>query len=163
MAKEISIRSGPELSFIIPEHRLEFENKVISAYEKVLNIKDLEQYHLPHVEVDLFNYLELSDPIHFVAARLSHENHDEQFYDNHLKHLSYDEQFRISIDYMKEFEDNKDPRHRAFYDELFYEDIASILNFHHMAFVDLGYWDGLVKNWHQGDFYKNLPYLRQVW
>lgn len=163
MSKEISVRKGPEYSFIIPEHRYEFENKVISAYEKALKTEKLEVLHLPHIVTNLFDYIALADPVHYVAARLSHEQRDEQFYDHHLKHLSYDEQFRLAVDYMKAFEDDRDPRERGFYDDLFYEDIAAVLNFNHIAFVDIGQWNEGFSFWQQGDFYKNLPWMGQVW
>lgn len=163
MSRELISRKGPEFNFVIPEHRRDFEGKVIATYEKVLTTKGIEPYHLPHVVTNLFNYIALADPIHYVAARLSYEQHDESFHDNHLKHLSYDEQFQVAIDYMKSFEDDRDPRERDFYDDLFYEDITAVLNFHHMSFMDIGHLDETLKHWKRGDFYKNLPWLRQVW
>lgn len=163
MAREISIRKGPEFEFIIPEHRQAFEQKVIICYEKALSEKNLSRYKVPHVDVDLFDYIQLADPIHYVAARLSDKDENEHFYDDHLKHLSYEEQFRMAVDFMKEFEDDKDFRPRLEYDELFYQDIAAVLNFHHMSFVDVGKISDFGSYWIPGEFYKNLPWGKQVW
>lgn len=163
MSKEISVRKGPGFGFIIPEHRIEFEQKVIDSYEKTIKQKELSIYHVPHVDVDLFNYLELADPIHYVAARLSHSQNDEQFYDHHLKHLSYDAQFKVAVDYMKSFQDDVDHRVRTFYDELFYFDIVEVLKFHHMTFVDVWETSDFGNHFVTGDFYKNLPWMGRVW
>lgn len=163
MRNQVSVRKGPELSFIIPEHQSDFEKKVIDVYEKALNQKDLREFHVPHVDIDLFNYLELSDPIHYVAARMMYESRDEHFYENNLSHMSYDAQFQFAIDQMQTFQDDIDHRPRMLYDELFYHDITAVLNFNKICFVDLGKMSDIGSFWIQGDFYKNLPWSRQVW
>lgn len=158
MKNDISIRQGPEFNFIIPEHQVAFEWKVIDCYEKSLKEKNLWEYKLPHIEKDLFDYVQLADPIHFVAARLSRDEDDDQFYERHLKQLSYEAEFKFAVDYFKAFDEL--PRDKDS-DELFYYDIVAVLNFHHMSFVDLGHvneWGF----WKNGNFYKNLP-MRQVW
>lgn len=162
MGNSISIRQGPELDFVIPEHRMAFEHKVITCYEKSLKEKDLRGFNVPHVEFDLFDYIQLSDPIHYVAARLNYNDPEDSFHEQHLKHLSYDAEFKFAVDQMKLFEDDVNHHRRGEADDLFYDDIVSVLNFHKMCFVDLGRvneWG----HWQQGNFYKNLPWGRQVW
>lgn len=160
---EIIVRKGPDMNFIIPEHRLAFEQKVIDCYEKSLGILGKHhQYKLPHVDLDMFDYLMFSQSIHYISGMMNYKQPDEHFYDHYLKDLSFQEQVDFAQEQWKTLT-YEGSQIRMVSDEMFYHDIVAVLNFYNIAFVDLGTaneWG----HWVSGHFYKNLPFgLRQVW
>jgi hypothetical protein len=149
---QLSIRQGPELRFILEEHQPSFEQRVVECYFKVGNVAS--RYPIPHILDDMFEYTLLNEPEQFVAAFLGNKNGDLEFFNAETNQLSERQKWHFVKDAMDRYNMNIEPD----YDDLFYEDIKTVLDFHRISFIDI--WEpGKRKN---GYFYKNLPNV-QVW
>lgn len=149
---QLSVRQGPDLRFILEEHQQSFEQRVVDCYFKVGNAKS--RYPMPRIFDDMFNYLLLNNPEQFVAAFLGNKNCDLNYFNIETKDMSDRQQWLFVKDTIDHYNMNIEPE----YDDMFYEDIKTVLDFHNISFIDI--WETGKKQ--NGYFYKNLPII-QVW
>lgn len=147
---QLSIRQGPELQFILEEHHQVFENKVLDCYFKCIP----KRHPLPHIQNDMFEHILLYKPEQFVAAFLGDKNGNPEFFDIETRGMSEKQRWNFIKETMDQYNMNIEPD----YDDMLYEDIKTVLDFHRISFIDI--WDPV--KYQNGFFYKNLPFV-QVW
>jgi hypothetical protein len=152
---QLSFRDGPQLDFIIKEHHLNFESRVIDVYFKSAE-RIADQNALPHIYDNLFLYILNEKPEQFVAAYLGDKNKNPQYFFEKTAGFSEREMYCFSKDVITEYNMNIE----GVYDDLLYEDMKSVLDFHRISFMDLPF--PLGHAIYKDGYYKNLP-ITQVW
>lgn len=152
---QLTFRDGPQLEFILKEHRQSFESRVIDVYFKTA-AKDSE---LPRIGDEIFLYTLTTNPKEFVAAYLGDKNQNPEHFFEITKGYSERDAFNFSKDILDKYNSNIEP----FYDDLLYYDIKTVLDFHHVSFIDIP--ESMVFSSFdkiKNGYYKNLP-ITQVW
>lgn len=153
---EISVRKGPELNYILDEYRVEFENKVVEAYSRQIE-KNQMKLELPNVIDDMFLYVLLQKPEHFVSAYLGHKHNHPDYFFEATQGMTEREKYLFVKETSDAYNQNIPPK----YDDLLLYDLISVLDFHHISHVDIGA-DTSMTNIPRQPFYKFIP-MTQVW
>lgn len=137
---ELTTRQELKLKFILPSDIKKFEHRVIDVYCKK------EKQEPPNIWDNLFLYIMLDKPEQFVAAFLAEQHLNPRYFFDATVGMSERQKYL----YVRSIREKYELSTNQFCDQLLYEDIKSVLDYHSMVYED------------SNKTYRNLPTV-EVW
>lgn len=144
---ELIQRASPAYCVVPDYFTSRFESQLLTSYIKRIVDEQHIESGLPVIDDDLIFNDAISQET-WAASYLDYRQHPG-YYLKMIKNKSRLEAFEMSVGLCEILEEKRDP----LFDDCMYEDVALYLNYHHISFIDLGYY---------GHEYRNLP-ISQVW